>query len=99
MDSASENTHARLCQWQLSDRPTIAIFQHPHLTDYITFSIDDRHTLCSDIDTTISERAAPKDALPEEALNTLESMVFFVFSLVPASSHRTFLIPRFKALV
>lgn len=75
MDSASENTHARFCQWQLSDRPTIAIFQHPHLTDYITFSIDDRHTLCSDIDTTISERAAPKDALPEEALNTLESMV------------------------
>jgi WD40 repeat protein len=85
IDSASEDTHVRF--WQLPDRQTIAIFQHPHLTDYITFFIDDRHTLGGGIDMTISERVVPKDALPEEALNTLESMVFFRCFLVPASSH------------
>lgn len=69
--SASEDTH--VCFWQLSDRRTIAISQHPHLTDPVTFFTDDKHSLSDGIDMMISEWAVPKDALPEEAINVSTS--------------------------
>ncbi|KAG1833225.1 hypothetical protein DFJ58DRAFT_670959, partial [Suillus subalutaceus] len=82
--SASEDTHVHFCQ--LSDRQTIAIFQHPHLTDCVTFSMDDKHIL-DGIDMMISEQAVPKDALPEKVLNAPAPKVFFRCFLVHAPSH------------
>ncbi|KAG1877252.1 hypothetical protein F4604DRAFT_1580841, partial [Suillus subluteus] len=84
--SASEDIHDHF--WQLSDRRTIAIFQHPHLTDCVTFSMD-KHILSDSIDMMISEQAVPKDALPENlnALNTPTPKVFFRYFLDHAPSH------------
>lgn len=83
--SASED--ADVCFRQLSDRRSITIFQHPHLTGCVTLSMDDKHILSDGIDMMISERAVPKDALPEEAINALTSKVFSRCFLVYAPSH------------
>jgi hypothetical protein len=74
--SASEDTHVRF--WQLPDQRTIAIFQHPHLMDCVTFSTDDKHILNDDV---------PKDASPEEALDIPAPKVFFRCFLVHPPSH------------
>ncbi|KAG1743023.1 hypothetical protein EDB19DRAFT_1850040 [Suillus lakei] len=82
---ASKDTHVH--PWQLSDRRSIAIFQHPHLTEWVTFSMDDKHIFSRGIDIMISERTVLKDALPEEAPNTPAPKVFSRRFPVPALSH------------
>jgi hypothetical protein len=52
--------------------------------------MDDKHILGDGKNTMILEWAAPKDALPEEALNIPAPMVFFRYFLVHAPSHIDF---------
>jgi WD40 repeat protein len=54
--SASHDKHVRL--WRLSDRQTIAIFQHLSTQTCITFSVDGEHILSGGYDKRISEWAA-----------------------------------------
>ncbi|KAG1750616.1 WD40-repeat-containing domain protein [Suillus paluster] len=63
--SASYDRHVRL--WGLSDRRTIAIFQHSAPLFCVTFSIDGKHILSGGDDKMISEWEVPKDVLPKEA--------------------------------
>lgn len=63
--SASHDQHVRL--WRLSDRRTIAIFQHSRGVYCVTFSADDKHILSGGGDCKISEWAVPEDALVDEA--------------------------------
>ncbi|KAG1726863.1 uncharacterized protein EDB91DRAFT_1350428 [Suillus paluster] len=59
--SASDDTHVRL--WRLSDRQTIAIFQHSSFTKCVTFSMDGKHILSGGGDNMISEWETPKGIL------------------------------------
>ncbi|KAG2144527.1 caspase domain-containing protein [Suillus clintonianus] len=51
--SASRDKHVRL--WQLSDRRTIAIFDHSDSVNCVTFSTDSRHVLSGGGDKKVSE--------------------------------------------
>jgi WD40 repeat protein len=55
--SASHDKHVRL--WRLSDRRTIAIFQHSSTPHSVTFSADGRHIFSGGADNKISEWAVP----------------------------------------
>jgi WD40 repeat protein len=57
--SASGDNLVRL--WRLSDRQTIAIFQHSSSPLSVTFSVDGRHILSGSQDNKISEWVVPKD--------------------------------------
>jgi WD40 repeat protein len=57
--SASEDKHVRL--WRLSDRQTIAIFQHSSASLSVAFSVDGRHILSVGHYNKISEWVVPKD--------------------------------------
>jgi WD40 repeat protein len=59
--SASDDNHVRL--WQLSDRRTIAIFQHSDPVYCVAFSTDGNHILSGGEDTKILEWRVPEDAL------------------------------------
>jgi WD40 repeat protein len=61
--SASYDRHIRL--WRLSDRRTIAVFQHSSWVGCVTFSVDGKHIFSGGSDRMISEWAVPKDAWPE----------------------------------
>ncbi|KAG1747253.1 uncharacterized protein EDB91DRAFT_1345292 [Suillus paluster] len=63
--SSSDDTHARL--WRLSDRQTIAIFQHSSATYCVTFSMNGMHILSGGYDNMISQWEAPKDILSVNA--------------------------------
>jgi tetratricopeptide (TPR) repeat protein len=58
--SASDDNHVRL--WRLSDRQTIAIFEHSSPLRSVTFSSDGKHILSGGNDEKISEWAVPKNA-------------------------------------
>ncbi|OAX39466.1 WD40 repeat-like protein [Rhizopogon vinicolor AM-OR11-026] len=58
--------HVRL--WRISDRRTIAIFQHSDTPCCVTFSIDGKHILAGGKDKKISEWTVPEHAWPENAL-------------------------------
>jgi WD40 repeat protein len=55
--SASDDNHVRL--WRLSDRQTIAIFEHSSPLRSVTFSSDGKHILSGGDDKKISEWAVP----------------------------------------
>ncbi|KAG2356044.1 hypothetical protein BDR07DRAFT_1424294, partial [Suillus spraguei] len=55
--SASDDNHIRL--WRLSDRRTVAIFQHSSKAICVTFSLDGKHILSGGGDGMISEWAVP----------------------------------------
>ncbi|KAG0708661.1 hypothetical protein DFH29DRAFT_427152 [Suillus ampliporus] len=69
--SASEDNHVRL--WRLSDRQTIAIFQHSGWAACVTFSMDGKHILSGGEDKMISEWEVPRVALPEDPPQEPES--------------------------
>ena len=52
--------------WRLSDRRTIAIFQHSDTPYCVTFSTDGKHILAGGKDKKISEWAVPEHAWPED---------------------------------
>lgn len=59
----------RVRVWRLSDRQTIAIFQHTSCVTCVTFSVDGKYILSGDVDNKISKWAVcTEDPLPEEAL-------------------------------
>ncbi|KAG0702515.1 WD40-repeat-containing domain protein [Suillus ampliporus] len=62
--SASADNHVRL--WRLSDRQSIAIFQHSGVA-CVTFSMNGKHILSGGGDNMISEWEVPDDTWPEEA--------------------------------
>jgi hypothetical protein len=67
--SASSDSHSRL-RWP-SDRQDIAIFQHSALwSSDVTIHIDGKHVLSGGQDKMISDRAVPKDVLPERLAST-----------------------------
>jgi len=61
--SASLDNQVRL--WRLSDRRTVAIFEHSNSVYCATFSMDGEHILSGGYDNKISEWAVPEDALPD----------------------------------
>ncbi|KAG2342512.1 hypothetical protein BDR05DRAFT_1060241 [Suillus weaverae] len=61
--SGSSDNQVRL--WRLSDRRTIAIFQHSSPPKSVTFSTDGKHILSGGQDNRISEWAVPKNANSE----------------------------------
>ncbi|OAX39465.1 WD40 repeat-like protein [Rhizopogon vinicolor AM-OR11-026] len=63
--SPTTDNHVRL--WRLSDRQTIAIFQHSDSPCCVTFSMDGKHILVGCKDKKILEWAVPKHAWPEDA--------------------------------
>jgi len=63
--SPTTDNHVRI--WRLSDRRTIAIFQHSDFPCCVTFSVDDKHILAGGKDKKISEWAVPDHAWPEDA--------------------------------
>lgn len=63
--SASGDGHVIL--WQLSDRQTIAIFDHSDRVHCVTFSTDGKHVLSGGEDKKISAWAVPEYALVEDA--------------------------------
>ncbi|KAG0693950.1 hypothetical protein DFH29DRAFT_367861 [Suillus ampliporus] len=69
--SASDDKHVRL--WRLSDRRTIAIFQHSSWVTCVTFSMDGKHILSGGADNMISKWEVPKVALPEDPPKDPES--------------------------
>ncbi|KAG0699362.1 hypothetical protein DFH29DRAFT_1002055 [Suillus ampliporus] len=69
--SASDDNHVRL--WRLSDRQTIAIFEHSFWVARVTFSMDGKHILSGGGDNMISEWEVPKVALPEDPPKEPES--------------------------
>ncbi|OJA08356.1 hypothetical protein AZE42_07424 [Rhizopogon vesiculosus] len=66
---ASPTTENRVRLWQLSDRRTIAIFQHSDFPCCITFSTDGRHILTGGKDKKISKWKVPEHAWPDNASN------------------------------
>ncbi|KAG0709236.1 hypothetical protein DFH29DRAFT_1074959 [Suillus ampliporus] len=57
---ASASNDSNVCLWRLSDRQTIAIFQHSSPMLCVTFSADGKHILSGGQDEMISEWAVPK---------------------------------------
>jgi WD40 repeat protein len=66
--SASADKHVRL--WRLSDRQSIAIFEHSSPLSSVTFSVDGRHIFSGHEDNTISEWEVPKDANSKASLHS-----------------------------
>jgi WD40 repeat protein len=64
---ASPTTNNRIRLWWVSDRRTIAIFQHTDFPCCITFSVDGKHILAGGKDKKISEWAVPEHAWPKDA--------------------------------
>jgi WD40 repeat protein len=58
--SASSDKHVRL--WRLSDRQTIAIFEHLSPVQSVTFSSDGKHILSGGSDEKVSEWTVPINA-------------------------------------
>ena len=67
---ASPTTDSRVRLWRLSDRRTIAIFQHSGFPCCVTFSMDGKHILAGGKDKRISEWEVPEHAWPEVDLST-----------------------------
>ncbi|OAX39463.1 WD40 repeat-like protein [Rhizopogon vinicolor AM-OR11-026] len=70
---ASTTTDRQVRLWRLSDRRTIAIFQHPDTPYCTTFSVDGKHILVGGKDKKISEWAVPEHAWPEGARGNEET--------------------------
>lgn len=66
--SASHDNHVRL--WRLSDRQTIAIFEHVGYVFRVTFSVDGKHIISGGDDKRVSKWAIPENALPNSRLFT-----------------------------
>jgi WD40 repeat protein len=64
---ASPAAHNQVRLWRLSDRRTIAIFQHSDTPCCVTFSTDGKHILAGGKDNKVSEWAVPEHAWPEDA--------------------------------
>ncbi|KAG0700213.1 hypothetical protein DFH29DRAFT_1056384 [Suillus ampliporus] len=86
--SASYDNHVRL--WRLSDRQTIAIFQHSNVAGCATFSRDGKYIFSGGRDNMISEWKAPKDASPEKALKKPTLKVLSRLFPAPSPSHLAF---------
>ncbi|KAG0708659.1 hypothetical protein DFH29DRAFT_427026 [Suillus ampliporus] len=71
--SASDDHRVRL--WRLSDRQTIAIFQHSGRAACVSFSMDGKHIFSGGADKMISEWEVPKVALPEDPPREPESKI------------------------
>ncbi|KAG0699367.1 hypothetical protein DFH29DRAFT_1081318 [Suillus ampliporus] len=96
--SASTDNHVRL--WRLSDRRTIAIFQHSGWAARVTFSMDGKHILSGGVDNMILEWKVPKVALPEDPPQEPESKVLSHLFSAPSPSHLAFsFTPRLKSLI
>jgi WD40 repeat protein len=93
---ASPTTDNRVRLWRLSDRRTIAIFQHSGFPCCITFSVDGKHILAGGKDKRISEWAVPKHAWPGNALMDLSTHVRIHFQ---SMRHLILLIPRLKTAI
>lgn len=66
-----------VCLWRLSDRQTIARFQHSAPTMCVTFSIDGKHILSGGGDKEISEWAVPDDANSKVFITTVAARTNF----------------------
>jgi len=105
---ASPTINNCVCLWRLSDRRTIALFQHSGFPSCITFSVDGKHILAGGEDKMISEWAVPQHAWPANALMDLSAPVrihfqpmrhlMFIPRLKPATPSQSF-IPRLKSLI
>jgi len=93
---ASPITNNRVCLWRLSDRRTIAIFQHSDFPSCITFSADGKHILAGGKDKRISQWAVPEHAWPANALMDLSTHVRIHFQPI---RHLILLIPRLKTAI
>ena len=93
---ACRTTDNRVCLWRLSDRRTIAIFQHSDFPYCITFSADGKHMLAGGKDKRISEWAVPEYAWPANALMDLSTHVRTHFQPM---RHLILLIPRLKTAI
>ncbi|KAG2112521.1 WD40-repeat-containing domain protein [Suillus clintonianus] len=62
--SASDDKHVRL--WRLSDRRTIAIFEHSDNVYCVAFSMDGKHIISGSANKKVSQWAVPEVALLEE---------------------------------
>ncbi|OAX39467.1 WD40 repeat-like protein [Rhizopogon vinicolor AM-OR11-026] len=63
---ASPTTHNHVRLWRLSDRRTIAIFQHSDSPSCVTFSMDGKYVITGGQDKKISVWAVPEHAWPED---------------------------------
>ncbi|OJA07543.1 hypothetical protein AZE42_08519 [Rhizopogon vesiculosus] len=63
---ASPTTHNHVRLWRLSDRRTIAIFQHSDSPSCVTFSVDGKRLIVGSQDRKISVWAVPEHAWPED---------------------------------
>ena len=105
---ASPTTDNRVRLWRLSDRRTIALFQHSGFPSCITFSVDGKHILAGGKDKSISQWAVPEHAWPANALMDLSTPVRIHFQpmrhlmwiprLKTATPSQS-LIPRLKSLI
>jgi len=93
---ASPTTDNRVRLWRLSDRRTIAIFQHSGFPSCITFSVDGKHILAGGKDKRISQWAVPEHAWPANALMDLSTHVRIHFQPM---RHLILLIPRLKTAI
>jgi WD40 repeat protein len=85
--SASGDRHVRL--WQLSNRQTIAIFDHSYRVHCVTFSTDGKHVLSGGDDKKISVWAVPEHGLEEDAPEeNISDNVCSVISFPFVFSHR-----------
>jgi WD40 repeat protein len=92
---ASPATDNCLRLWRLSDRRTIAIFQHSDSPCCVTFSMDGRHIFAGGKDKRISQWTVPEYAWLEDASkdDRVCSCSFHPFVRL------IFLVPRFKIVV
>jgi WD40 repeat protein len=65
--SASEDKHVRL--WRLSDRKTIATFQHSSSAKCVIFSVDGGHIFSGGFDKMISQWPVPKGTHPKASFH------------------------------
>ncbi|KAG2354570.1 hypothetical protein BDR07DRAFT_1429020 [Suillus spraguei] len=104
--SASDDNHIRL--WRLSDRRTVAIFQHSSKAICVTFSLDGKHILSGGGDGMISEWAVPhpkilaittaRNACVNGDLSTAEELLTQDININPINHtsycHRSFIMAR-----
>jgi len=93
---ASPATDNRVRLWRLSDRRTIAIFQHSGFPCCVTFSMDGKRVLAGGKDKSISEWAVPEHAWPANALMDPSTHVCIHFQPV---CHLILFIPRLKTAI
>jgi WD40 repeat protein len=84
--SASSDNSVRL--WQLSDRQTVAIFQHTSSVVCAAFSADGTHILSGGYDKKITDWKAPKGILPLDA--SKEKVNFGRFAFLSLSHFASF---------